>query len=344
MAEVVDVCPLRCGRKAIIEDDDSMRWRDFDCPICGKFRVTHTALPTRLGRTLSANQIELLPYLRSYVRNANEATGQRVQIDEQTDWEEWARGRRGVPVQRKLTKLLELIAHTGGDVPGVRVPLDPAVTAPAIDARDEREVQFLIDALEESSLIGVFRQAQDPSGTFDELGGWTKLRTEYMVTPRGWNTLQPIGGVRPRSCFVAMASHPSLDDAYDYGILKAIEDCGLIAVRVDRLQDNASINDTIIVGIRTAQFGIADVTLQRNGVYFEGGFAMGLDKPVIWMVQEDDLINVHFDTKPLRHVVWKDAADLRRKLRTRIRATIPGAVLSSPAEDGNQNDKEQEGT
>jgi len=101
----------------------------------------------------------------------------------------------------------------------------------------------------------------------------------------------------------------------------------LTAVKVDRIEHNGSINDQMIVGIRTAQFGIADVTLQRNGVYFEGGFAMGLGKAVVWTVQESDLDNVHFDTKPLKHVVWKDASDLREKLRDRNRATISGVQL-----------------
>jgi hypothetical protein len=63
---------------------------------------------------------------------------------------------------------------------------------------------------------------------------------------------------------------------------------------------------------------------------------MGLGKPVIWTVEKDDLPNVHFDTKPLNHVVWENTDDLRRKLRARIRATIPGVELP-PA---NETDEE----
>jgi nucleoside 2-deoxyribosyltransferase len=144
-----------------------------------------------------------------------------------------------------------------------------------------------------------------------------------------WDVLAPISGAgRLGSCLVAMAFDPAMDAAYETGIKPAVvTDCGFDVIRVDKVQFNDSINDRIIVGIRTAQFVIADVTLQRNGVYFEGGYAMGLGRPVIWMVRKDDLQNVHFDTKSLNHIVWEDVHDLRTKLAIRIQGTIPGAKL-----------------
>ena len=63
-------------------------------------------------------------------------------------------------------------------------------------------------------------------------------------------------------------------------------------------------------------------TLCRNGVYFEGGFGMGLGRTVIWMCREDDLAHVHFDTRNYNHIVWVQPADLRSKLRDRLRATL----------------------
>ena len=67
---------------------------------------------------------------------------------------------------------------------------------------------------------------------------------------------------------------------------------------------------------------IADVTYQRNGVYFEGGFAMGLGRTVVWMCRANDLDNVHFDTRQYNHIVWDDHTDLRTKLSARLRATV----------------------
>jgi nucleoside 2-deoxyribosyltransferase len=85
----------------------------------------------------------------------------------------------------------------------------------------------------------------------------------------------------------------------------------------------------VILGeIRRAQLVIADVTLQRQGVYFEAGFALALGRIVIWACRQDEIARVHFDTRQYSHVVWSDAADLRAKLEARIRATVPIIVKS----------------
>ena len=208
--------------------------------------------------------------------------------------------------------------------PGVWHPLPPEnELAPLLDASGQGEIIFLLDALHDSGFVKR-RNDEDPSGEPDGDGGWTKNRTVYLVTPKGWEALMPGGTGRVGTCFVAMAFDPALDDVYSGGIQPAVEkDCGMSVLRVDKVQHNESINDQIIVGLRTAQFVVAD-NHQRNGVYFEGGYTMGLGRPVIWTVRADDVKNVHFDTSHLNHIVWNDAADLRTKLALRIQATIPG--------------------
>ena len=145
-----------------------------------------------------------------------------------------------------------------------------------------------------------------------------------MVTVTGWERLSPPApGGTPGTVFVAMAQQVDMNAAYDEGIEPAvIDDCGLTITQAGRIQHNDSINDLIMAGIRAAQVVIADVTHQRNGVYFEAGFAMGLGRVVVWMCRHDDLVNVHFDTRQYNHIVWDDPADLRRKLSARLRATV----------------------
>ena len=84
------------------------------------------------------------------------------------------------------------------------------------------------------------------------------------------------------------------------------------------------ISDRVLAEIQRAEFVIADFTGQRQSVYFEAGFARGLGRQVIWCCRHDDVPNLHFDTKHLGHVVWKDASasDLRVKLEESIRANI----------------------
>jgi nucleoside 2-deoxyribosyltransferase len=119
-----------------------------------------------------------------------------------------------------------------------------------------------------------------------------------------------------------MSFDPSLDNAFLDGIAPAIRDASYEPLRVDKVHHNEKIRDRIVIEIRRSRFVIADVTLQRQGVYFEAGFAMGLGLPVVWSCRKDDLHNVHFDTRQYNHIVWEAAADLRQQLRDRLIATI----------------------
>ena len=74
--------------------------------------------------------------------------------------------------------------------------------------------------------------------------------------------------------------------------------------------------------IKNSRFLVADVTGQRQGVYFEAGYAIGLGLPVIWSVHENDLENVHFDTRQYNHIVWNTADDLQGQLFNRVSAVI----------------------
>lgn len=51
---------------------------------------------------------------------------------------------------------------------------------------------------------------------------------------------------------------------------------------------------------------LADFTGHRGGVYFEAGFAKGLNLEVIWTCKEDDLVNLHFDIRQYNCIVWSE--------------------------------------
>jgi len=153
------------------------------------------------------------------------------------------------------------------------------------------------------------------------------------LTTSGWQRVQELLTRRGegRDVFVAMSFEPILSSAYDDGILPSLEtDCGFHAIRVDRENYNDKIDDHIVSQIRRARFVVADVTMHRQGVYFEAGFGFGLGLDVIYTCRNDDIANAHFDTRQYNHVVWETPADLRRKLTDRVRATIIGATPAQP--------------
>jgi len=77
---------------------------------------------------------------------------------------------------------------------------------------------------------------------------------------------------------------------------------------------------------------VADYTGQVNGVYFEAGFALGLDLKVVPTCREDEISKLHFDIKDLNTLLWKTPADLAEGLNRRIRAVVGiGPDASDPA-------------
>ena len=93
------------------------------------------------------------------------------------------------------------------------------------------------------------------------------------------------------------------------------------------MEHKDDINHRIIADIHRSGLLVADFTGNRGGIYYEAGFAGGLNIPVIWTVRETDVCNLHFDTRQFKHIVWTTGEDLREKLQNRIAATIPGREI-----------------
>ena len=154
---------------------------------------------------------------------------------------------------------------------------------------------------------------------------------DHRLTASGWERVIEVRRTERDSdqAFVAMWFDSSLDSAFDNGFKLALEETGYRPVRIDREQYNEKIDDRIIAEIRRSGLVVADFTGNRQGVYFEAGFAMGLGIPVIWTCKQDDIGSVHFDTRQYNHIIWTEAEGLKEKLINRIEATIPGRARRS---------------
>lgn len=153
---------------------------------------------------------------------------------------------------------------------------------------------------------------------------------QFCLTPKGWEEAKRVPALESPNAFVAMSFLKEgslgalLTQAFEEAIRPAIEDdAGYSkAIRIDREDFLGDIVFEIIARIKECRFLVADVTGHRNGVYFEAGYAMGMDLPVIWTCHRDDLDKAHFDTRNLNHIAWAEVAELREKLANRILATI----------------------
>jgi len=231
----------------------------------------------------------------------------------------------------RMDMYIEWFAHSlGSDLSKTTVP-NATRSKAASCALNDSDHSALIQYLHESNLV----QGTD---------------IDIKLTPHGWERYREITREKQEAqsnkIFLAMwfgkkadgNSDDSMDRFYKH-IKNSIEkETDYEVMRIDRLPHNNKIDDEIIAQIRDCYFVIADFTSEkdnaRGGVYYEAGFAHGLDKQVIFTVREDCAEHVHFDTRQFNHIIWEEKDnefwDINGEGRTvgealvnRIKATIP---------------------
>ena len=206
-----------------------------------------------------------------------------------------------------------LIRHLGRvtEYPGQANEFDSANDYSAVCAKNTEEANFYFDSLVEQ---GLATREQSYVG---------HPTPRFKVTANGWKELNRIEqlGSESSNAFIAMSFHPDRDP-FEKAISAAIKTAGYLPVRVDKIEHVNHIDDEIIARIRGSKFLVSDFTGQRNGVYFEAGFMLGLGRPVIWLCEKEDLKNVHFDTRQYNTIDYKDAEDLCIRLQFRIEAIL----------------------
>lgn len=127
-----------------------------------------------------------------------------------------------------------------------------------------------------------------------------------------------------KNIFVAFNFEDELKEVFNIHLKQAIEEEGFnyIVVNQDNVEHNKSINDEIIVKLKSSRVVIADFTNHRKSVYFEAGFAMGMNIPIIWTCQEGHEEEMSFDTRQFPHVIWKDKNDLIKQVINRIKVIL----------------------
>jgi hypothetical protein len=164
-----------------------------------------------------------------------------------------------------------------------------------------------------------------------ELMGLVQRRTNNttLLSPGGWMRFEELQRMEVQSsqAFVAMWFNSATEEPYENGLYRAIHDSGYDPRRVDQKHHHLNkVDDEIIAEIRRSRFLVADFTCEqgkvRGGVYFEAGFAMGLNIPIVWTCKNTSMDDLHFDTRQYPHIVWKDSADLCTQLKARIGALI----------------------
>lgn len=306
--DVDDVRCRRCGNFAVFPGHVSLDWNRGHVPSFLRAKGVAEYDITRAQALMRA-------YLSIYTRESTErgTPAEPINLVDGASLERIAETYAETAISAKPEKVLRLLEQRT-DYPGKPARFSAKLDYPAAHAIEVGEFLYYVQGLENERYIQRPRVPPPvPGNDGSDL--------EATITLTGWTHLASEGR-SSRRAFVAMAFAPDLDSAFRDGIAPAIRDSNYEPVRVDRLEHNEKICDRIIAEIHRSRFMIADVTLQRQGVYFEAGFGAGLGLPVIWSCRQNDLGNVHFDTRQYNHIVWESPVELRTRLRDRIAATI----------------------
>lgn len=165
-----------------------------------------------------------------------------------------------------------------------------------------------------------------------------------ILTISGHTYLAELGNrtMDSKQAFVAMWFNEETEDSYYKGIKPGIEESGYTPRRIDKKEHLNKIDDEIIAEIRRSKFLVVDLTEgepvtrkdattiggTRGSVYYEAGFAHGLDIPVIYTCRGDLHHRVHFDIRQYACILWDNPEDLRARLSKRISARFGDGPVS----------------
>lgn len=294
-------CPL-CGKLFSAGSDGSHKMTELvdkasvNCIRGGSFEISFEAWSNLKSRGP-------FPRLSHRARLAHEL-GTKWLIDAQSAEKEACRS--ALPVASKQRLLIEHLGRASRR-PGDEILLNDAW--PVADCDDQDELGWHLVWLESRRLV-----------ERDRADG----RHCAQLTAEGWGTVENRSSelVEPDLAFVAMWFDPDLDAAWAEGFQPGITSAGYRAERSGSVASTEPIDRKLIGDIRRSRFVVADATGHRPNVYFEAGYALALDKPVIWTVREDHKDDLHFDTRQFPHLIWKDPEDLAAQLEDFVAGTV----------------------
>lgn len=284
-----------------------------DCPICGKYLATMEAIDD-FADLNNAKGVEKKIIISAITRNRSEINPKNlVKLHSYNIDEIESLVATGIPktVPEKFNHLL-LFLNQKTTFGGKSIKLQSETDFPIAFCKNEAEFDYLLRYLEEEGYVQ--KEAQ----------------IHYELTFSGFKKAEELLSNKPKGdqCFVAMSFAKELECVRDHGILKAIKETKWKPKIVNLEEFIDKIDDKIMSEIRKSSLIVVDVTLHRQSVYFEAGFAMGSGIPVIWTCNETyiDAEEAAFDTRQYNHIVWATPDELYEKLLNRINALYPREI------------------
>ena len=180
-------------------------------------------------------------------------------------------------------------------------------------SKTEKEMKYLFNYLAQINFI--------------EQTYHTSILKKYQVTVKGFEKINNVSNIDSQIGFIAMWIHSCMNALYEH-LEKAIRKAGYQPLRIDNKEHINKIDDEILVEINKSRFMICDLSSekekQRGSVYFEAGYALGKNTPIIWTCNKEQEKEIPFDIRQYNCLFWikNELDDFSKKLQHRIENVI----------------------
>jgi hypothetical protein len=310
-------CPI-CKRISDIIPFPQADGMTIDCPACGKFHISGSALMCLNNRIFDDS--DKVAFAHWIYKNTPEKKKEPLI---RTDNLKYILDNLNLPsVDEQFVNLINYLgANTKYPAKPVMIYNDkfPAI----VGSVGPEGANYINNYLMEEHLI--------------EHPGGNTILTSFILTPKGWERYGEIkkGIFNTKEVFMAMKyDDHQLNQAYVH-FKKAVETTGFKLQILDEILKAGLIDDQLRVSIRQSKFMLVDLTHGNAGAYWEAGFAEGLGKQVIYLCEKAhwEENKTHFDTNHLTTVPWSllTIEEDMKRLKATIRATFPAEATVEDA-------------
>ena len=288
---------------------------NVSCSNCGKYKIAHQALKL-IPNELKDNYFYKKHIMSGYIREMTD-NGAHLDIINVNNFTNLINNDT-IPktiIEKSDKLLLHILRKSKHMFDEIKVSSNqPAIAY----ARTEAEFTSNFEALKQFGYINYSKVTVFTEDDEDEIA------MRCSLTIQGIKRAQLIekDASAVKQCYVGMWCEDGRMHIYDNYISTALMESGYSPVIIPEKEPSNDSFDEIILEIRKSKFVIIDLSGHRPNVYYEGGFAYGLGKEIIYICKEDSLDEKHFYISHNNILFWQDGNDLYTKLKHRILATI----------------------
>lgn len=331
-------CPF-CGENIIKKSctyGNAFRREEYQCPLCGEYSSGNS-----IYNFSSIKIVQALYYYMLNEKSANvdivvisseSSTGKegdrKVQYISEEDLLKYYPNSFSQQIDRALLNLSKAYSEFDSIIKLTMSGSGADIIKEFPTARKVKNLIFIDCEITEQDYSGI-KKINAFLGLMADMGYLIKTSNNggysYSISSNGWLHIQNLQKAvnESKQAFVAMWFDSQTDTAWKK-ISKAIRDCGYIPIRIDKKEHNNQIVPEILYEIKQSRFVVTDLTGNRNGVYYEAGYAQALNKEVIvtWKKTDEPNEQPHFDVAQKNMIRWTNENELYRCLVKRIEATV----------------------